>query len=266
MINLIVSDLDGTLLPKGSQQLDPAIFPLIKALKEKGILFVAASGRQYSNIRRMFAPVNDDIAYICENGSLVIYKGEILYKKTIERELALEVLHAIWEKENAEILISGEDISYIKPKSEYYYHLINDVVKNNVCVVDDIFSIKENLLKISLYERNGIRDSQYWLERFSNQLTVAISGLEWLDITPLESNKGKALDFLLNKLNISPENTMAFGDQNNDIEMLKYVKYGVAMNDKVRKYCNYQTDQVERILSMLCYNKGKFYEYLKVAR
>ena len=50
MIKLVASDLDGTLLLNGAQSLPEELFPLIKELKELGILFVAASGRQYANI------------------------------------------------------------------------------------------------------------------------------------------------------------------------------------------------------------------------
>ena len=56
MIKLVASDLDGTLLFKGAQSLPEEIFPLIRQLKELGILFVAASGRQYANMKKMFAP------------------------------------------------------------------------------------------------------------------------------------------------------------------------------------------------------------------
>ena len=59
MIKLVASDLDGTLLLNGAQSLPEELFPLIKELKELGILFVAASGRQYANMKRMFAPVVD---------------------------------------------------------------------------------------------------------------------------------------------------------------------------------------------------------------
>ena len=58
MIRLIASDLDGTLLQNGAQVLSPEIFKLIPALKKKGIHFIAASGRQYANLRRLFAPLH----------------------------------------------------------------------------------------------------------------------------------------------------------------------------------------------------------------
>ena len=72
MIKLVASDLDGTLLLNGAQSLPEEIFPLIRELKKMGILFVAASGRQYLNMRKLFDPVAGDMAFICENGALAV--------------------------------------------------------------------------------------------------------------------------------------------------------------------------------------------------
>ena len=76
MIKLIASDLDGTLLHGGEQSLSPRTLNLIRRLTEKGIRFIAASGRQYANERRLFAPIRDEISYIAENGSLCICQGK----------------------------------------------------------------------------------------------------------------------------------------------------------------------------------------------
>ena len=78
MIKLVASDLDGTLLHNYQQTVPKEIYDTIKALHEKGIIFTAASGRQYANIRRLFAPLGFDIPYIAENGSMCVYKEEIL--------------------------------------------------------------------------------------------------------------------------------------------------------------------------------------------
>ena len=67
MIKLVASDLDGTLLHNYQQTVPKEIYDTIKALHEKGIIFTAASGRQYANIRRLFAPLGFDIPYIAEN-------------------------------------------------------------------------------------------------------------------------------------------------------------------------------------------------------
>ena len=68
MIKYIASDLDGTLLQNGAQKPDNETLELIRRLTEAGIHFIAASGRQYINMYRMFGPVQDMISYVSENG------------------------------------------------------------------------------------------------------------------------------------------------------------------------------------------------------
>ena len=76
MIKLVASDLDGTLLLHKAQSLPEEIFSLIRQLEELGIMFVAASGRQYPNMTKLFAPVASEISYISENGALAVDHGE----------------------------------------------------------------------------------------------------------------------------------------------------------------------------------------------
>ena len=66
MIKLIASDLDGTLLQNGAQSLPAEVIPFIEKLAiEHGILFVAASGRQYPNLVRLFGSASKHMAFIC---------------------------------------------------------------------------------------------------------------------------------------------------------------------------------------------------------
>ena len=184
-IKLIASDLDGTLLLNGAQSLNPGTCELIYRLKQKGIYFLAASGRQYANLQRLFAPVKDEIVYMCENGCLSFFQGEMIYKETMSRELGHEILQAIREKEGCEILLSGVDTSYLQPKKMSYYYHMRDVVKNNVTLVSDIFQVQEEYMKISVYEEKGIEGSAgYWQERFGDRVTAVTSGNEWLDMMP----------------------------------------------------------------------------------
>ena len=95
MVKLIASDLDGTLLQNGAHDVNPIVFDQIRILKEHGILFAAASGRQYLNLRRLFTPIQNDIAYIAENGSLCIYNEETISKGIIEQDLAYRILDEV---------------------------------------------------------------------------------------------------------------------------------------------------------------------------
>lgn len=75
MIKLIASDVDGTLVEDGTFRLNPEYYDLIKELDKRGILFVAASGRQYSSMKRLFSPVLDNMDFISESGA-AIWKKE----------------------------------------------------------------------------------------------------------------------------------------------------------------------------------------------
>ena len=75
MLKLICSDVDGTLVPDGGHELNPEYFSQIRRLKKAGILFAAVSGRSYSSLEKLFAPVIDDILFICDNGARTIYRA-----------------------------------------------------------------------------------------------------------------------------------------------------------------------------------------------
>ena len=130
MIKLIASDLDGTLLQNGAQELTPRAVSLVRKLTEKGIYFVAASGRQYANERRLFAPVRDDISYIAENGSVCIHKGKVISRGIIEDDLAFRILREIKQQTNFEVVVSREDTCLIENNDPAFVDLIVNVMKN----------------------------------------------------------------------------------------------------------------------------------------
>lgn len=76
-----------------------------------GILFVAASGRQYANMKKMFRPVVDDMAFISENGGLAVYNEKVLYQDSFEQELVREIAESIYDKEGSEFTCSTKDFT-----------------------------------------------------------------------------------------------------------------------------------------------------------
>lgn len=252
MIRLIACDIDGTLLQNHVRKLNPEVFPLIREFIHSGGIFVAASGRQYANLQRLFEPVKEDISYICENGSLVIHQDEILFRSTIAKETGQQILQSILEKDGCELLLSGVDTCYLQPKEEAYLVHMRDDVKNNVTVVEDIFSVTEPYLKISACDRTHFDATQdYFAKKFGNLVTVVTSGNAWIDMMPPGVHKGMAIRLLSEKFQIPLSDIMAIGDSCNDIEMLQCVGYPVAMSnahERVKSLCPYETSLVEDTL------------------
>lgn len=253
-IRLIACDLDGTLLLDGAQSLNEDTCSLIHALKEKGILFFAASGRQYTNLQRLFAPIKDEIGYICENGCVSFYQGKMICQSFMDHALGLEIIEAIKSEEGAEVLLSGLKTSYLQPKSPWFGHHISKVVKNDVTIVPDITKTTEPYMKISLCEKGGLQDKEKWEERFQDRCTVVTGGNIWLDFMPKGVNKATALEKVLAYLGIDRKECMAIGDNDNDREMLASAGFPVAMKSakkEIRALSAYETATVEELLAAL---------------
>lgn len=267
MIKLIASDLDGTLLLNGAQQLPEKLFPLIKKLNQMGILFAAASGRQYANMKMLFAPVLQDMAFICENGALAVRDEKILYSDSFEPGLVKAIARAVYEKEGAEFSCSTKDFYYIMPKSQSYIKLMTETVKTNCRIIESFDEITEPCIKLAVFEEKGMTEEsiRYWREAFSDKCTVVTSGNAWLDFIPFGTNKAKGILMFQKLLGIKPEECVVFGDEYNDIEMLKSVPYSFAMEhakEGVRAAANFQAARVEPILEKIIETKGDMEEVL----
>ncbi len=103
-------------------------------------------------------------------------------------------------------------------------------------------------MKVSLYEKGGLHDVEWWEERFASRCTVAIGGGEWLDMMPPGVNKASGLKHLLDHLGISPQAVMAIGDNDNDREMLELAGLPVTVRSakpSIRAIAKAETDTVE---------------------
>ena len=137
MIKLIASDLDGTLLQNEAQELTPRAIELIRALTQKGVHFVAASGRQYANERLLFHEIKDDISYIAENGSLCIHQGKVISRGLIEDDLAYRILRELKKEPGFEIVVSREDTCLIENNNSQFANHIVNVMHNTTEIVDE---------------------------------------------------------------------------------------------------------------------------------
>lgn len=230
MIRFIASDLDGTILLNGAQKTSEELPGLIKELTRHGIIFCAASGRQYPNLRRLFGEVADDIMYICENGAVVIYKDELISKRIIDKKLGQDIIKTITDISPCEALVSGERVSYLHPKTEDYLIRMRDVVRNDVSVVPDLNEIGEDYVKISVYCKAGIGPyTEHFLTAHEADAQACVSGTMWLDYTAKGVNKGSAIEAIMDRFGYTRDECMAFGDNFNDIEMFDAVGHPIVM-------------------------------------
>lgn len=242
MIKLVVVDMDGTFLDD-SKQKSPEYVKVIKALSDKGVQFCVASGRQMGSIKKEFQGLEDYVIFIAENGTVVEFDNEIILHQQIEREIRDEIMSKLMEYKDKKVVYCTKEMSYIDDYDEESRR--NAAIYLPVhSVVNSFDEVKENPVKISIFSRNGYDSDFEELERiFSDRVKLCSSGFEWLDIINKDSSKGYAVSLIQKKLGISPQETMVFGDQMNDIEMIKSAEHSYAMKnavDEIKKIAKYE--------------------------
>ena len=256
MIQLIASDMDGTLLAPYTPEVSAQAKQQIDRLIQHGILFCPASGRQYPCLKMMFEPLGDRIPYICENGAAVIVAGEAIATAPLNKTWGRKLMQEIVDHPCNEIQTNVVHTCYLQPKSQAYLDLMNGVGNHNT-VVEDIFTtLDEDLLKISVYCPEGVTTEYltHLQNTYGHVFQILQSSANFIDATAKGINKGWGMARLAEYLAIPTEDIIAMGDHNNDVEMLEVVGHPVAMANglpHVQSIASRVIDKVENFLDDL---------------
>ena len=232
---VFVFDLDGTLLNDEEKLSERNKRAVIEASKENTVIF--ASGRMLKSILKLSREhFGREFVTIAYNGAMVYIPGEgIIFENKIDPETSKMVIEEL-RKRNVhrqayvnDELISEEDNEEVKAYAEHSgvdYTVVNDLVE----VVSKHGSTK--ILSISDPETlSKIRDE---LRKVFKNLKIFKSFPNYLDFVPKDVSKALALKVLSEKLGFDLKETIAFGDNDNDVEMIKEVGFGVAVKNATR--------------------------------
>ena len=238
-------DLDGTLLRRDLGITDRTLAAM-KNLRERGMRLVVATGRRYESAvehaGRLGFGGGDPV--VCYGGSMIRrMDGETLLHRTLPRDLGLEVLR--WAAErglHARVLVDGRVIT--SPDSPAALRFSRRNEEPGVVVVDSpaewLAGAAEEPTKVVIVDHPD--DVEGWLgeaqETFRDSLFVTRSLPHYVEVGVLEGTKSNALEFLCGRWGIDPRRTVAFGDADNDADMLRFAGCGVAvgpMTDEVRR-------------------------------
>ena len=264
-VRLVVTDMDGTLLNNKSE-VSTKFFKLFSQLKKHNIHFVAASGRQYNSIVNKLYTIKDEIFIVAENGGLTTSKSQELFSVNLPQRKVHDILPLLSNLESVYAVLCGKKSAYIETRNERFISKFNEYYTSYE-IVDDLTAVKDDeFFKIAIYHFASSEKYIYpVVKHLEDELQVNISGENWLDISSPDANKGNALRFIQSKLGIEKQETMVFGDYNNDLEMLKEAYFSFSMDNahsNVKKIARFNTKSneergVEFILEKLLEAKGQ---------
>ncbi len=231
MIKLIATDLDGTLINGITRAIPQDLEEVWDRLNEKGIVFLAASGRDYNGAAQFFGPLADKMMFICDNGANIYDKGRLLETHPISREGVHTLLKMIDKIDNADPMLCGTKGTYVTAGSPAF---MEKMAKHYspLTWVDSLYDIDDDIFKVSVYDATGdIKGHTYdpLAAQIGENYTIHMSANIWVDIMDITADKGLAINRVQSMLKVTKEETMAFGDFYNDVPLLDQAGYAFVM-------------------------------------
>lgn len=232
-IKMIAVDMDGTFLDEHSSYNQKRFDQIYQVLKERGIHFVVASGNPYLKLQNCFPHIQNELTYIAENGGYIMSQGQELFSAHLSSQDSLLIIDALQTMPDVLCWVCTKKQSYtLETLPEIYYQMFLPYFPD-VKKVKDFKDIEEPIIKFALYlPQQNVNERIHDLSEIIQQKArIVDSGHDCIDIIPQNVSKGHAIQILMDQLHISADEIMAFGDAENDIEMLQKVKYGYVMDN-----------------------------------
>ena len=263
-IKLVALDLDGTLFNKESI-ISKRNLETIKKATELGIAVVISTGRPLNGLP--FDQIQGSgIRYaITANGS-AIYELETkkcLREEAMDEEIFLPIVEYLLTKDihmdafiggngycPQQCVKNGERLVVPEALKHYILHTRKRVENLPQFIHDNHLKVQK--MTLNFYpDENGVYKDREEVRKYleSNPAVASVcGGYHNLEFTRADVNKGVALHVLAEILSINPDETMAIGDTENDLAIIKAAGIGVAMGNAtpaVKEQADYVTDDNE---------------------
>lgn len=254
-IHLVASDVDGTLLTS-RHTVSSRTVAAIRSVQQKGIRFIVATGKSRGGVRIALGKLGEELTSSSAPGGvylqgLIVYKGgEVVYERTLEAAVALDVMAIARKKGISLIAFNGDRILCEKMDESIASVTAQHEPMPEVVPLEDFISSPSSstnkIHKLILLGRPSVIDSirPSLASYLGPRATLTQAQGDMLEVLPPGGSKGLGVQKLLEALKVDKANLLAIGDQENDLEMLKMAGTAVAMGNApqhVKAVAGFQT-------------------------
>lgn len=224
-ISLILSDLDGTLF-QDDKTISDFTKKVIARAQRQGMMFGIATSRAGVNAVKFLDGISPDIL-ITNGGGIVTRAGEKIYSCEFSVEEIRSLIRAVFD-------VCGSDAVISVDNEKGLYSNSRDELGDKFWVYDDFSDFREPGMKLCIQTLDAQKVS-----RIADTLGpgtidfLPFSDIPWYKLSKKAATKEKAIEALCSSLRISPDNIVAFGDDFNDIGMLRLCGRGIAMGNAI---------------------------------
>ena len=240
-IKIVATDMDGTLLdPRGQLDL-PRLEKILDKLDHRGVRFVIATGNEVHRMRQLLGHLAERVVLVVANGARIFENNELLQAQTWDDAMVDRALAHFKGREcQDQFVVTAMNGGFVKKGTvftELDKFMTPEMIEKLYQRMNFVDEFDPNLfggvLKMSMVVGEERLDSvlQEVNDLFDGRVRAVSSGYGCIDILQDGIHKAWGLVELLKRWNLKPEQIMAFGDSENDIEMLELAGISYAMEN-----------------------------------
>ncbi len=231
-MKMIFFDIDGTLIGEGSQTLAESTKKAIDRARENGHICMVNTGRTWRLVGGWLPAQAEFDGYLLGCGTMARYHGKILWHRSFSEEQSRRIIEAL-DRYGIDFLLEGSEENYIKKLAEFRSEFFRrEMEVRRYREYRDREEVYGRFEKLLLYVEEQERLESFRQE-FARELDFIDRDAGFWEVIPMGCSKGCAMERLADMLRIPMADTVAIGDSNNDLEMLRCAGTSIAMGNAI---------------------------------
>ena len=227
---ILFFDIDGTVLSEKTNSVPPSALNAIKKTRENGHITIINTGRPFSTVDQMIKDIGFD-GFVCGCGTNIYFNNKEIYHQTLDLNTRQKIMQLAY-LHKVDCLLEGKHGTYFK----------NELLHPFMTFLKDKYTKEGH--SIGTYNKDS--DTPFdkftvWytsdsnIEEFKDAIkddfTIIQRADDFIEVVPKDCSKATGIDFLVQYLSLTNDDTISFGDSTNDLTMLVHTKESVAMGN-----------------------------------